>query len=185
MIASLYLVSTNRHELIIGVILFIPAMTTKWMLAPFVSIDGQILAYCIFQVLFLGYVMSTVFRYLMSTKKVDSELIYAAIVLYLMFGLCMSLVYYGILILEPSTFGGDIVVDFSDSSSMTAVLHDLLYFSFVTQTTLGYGDLSPTLNVARTLATFQAIMGQLYIAVTIARLVGIYSATATMEQNKK
>ena len=93
--------------------------------------------------------------------------------------------YYGILILEPSTFGGDIVVDFSDSSSMTAVLHDLLYFSFITQTTLGYGDLSPTLNVARTLATFQVIMGQLYIAFNIARLVGIYSATATMEQNKK
>ena len=159
MIASLYLVSTNRHELIIGVILFIPAMTTKWMLAPFVSIDGQILAYCIFQVLFLGYVMSTVFRYLMSTKKVDSELIYAAIVLYLMFGLCMALVYYGILILEPSTFGGDIVVDFSDSSSMTAVLHDLLYFSFVTQTTLGYGDVLPMSVWAQAASMVEVVIG--------------------------
>jgi len=43
----------------------------------------------------------------------------------------------------------------------------------VTQTSLGYGDLSPTLDSARIIASFQAILGQLYIAVVVARLVGI------------
>ena len=51
-----------------------------------------------------------------------------------------------------------------------------LYFSFVTLTTLGYGDITPTSPAARMLAVVEAIMGQLYIAVLVARLVGAYIA---------
>jgi voltage-gated potassium channel len=47
----------------------------------------------------------------------------------------------------------------------------LLYFSYVTQTTMGYGDLTPATPLARSLATLQAIAGQLYLAVLVARLV--------------
>ncbi len=183
MIASLYLVSADRNELIVGIILFIPAMTTKWMLAP-ASADQQLLAYCVFQTVFLGYVMRTVYRYLMNARRIDSEIIYASVVLYLMFGLTLSLVYYAILVVVPEAFGGKILLDLTDQDSATAVLHELLYFSFVTQTTLGYGDISPTLPVARTIALFQAIMGQLYLAVVIARLVGIHIANVTVEEKK-
>ncbi len=185
MISSLYLVSTNRRELVIGIILFFPAITTKWMLAPVVSIKGQVLANCIFQVVFLAYIMKAVYRHLMTTKEVDAELLYASVILYLMFGVCMAITYYGILIMVPGTFGGDIVIDLSDPIALTAILNEMLYFSFVTQTTLGYGDVLPELDVVRTLATFQAIIGQLYIAVIVARLVGIQIASRTMGQNGK
>ena len=94
-----------------------------------------------------------------------------------MFGICLTLIYYAILILEPSAFGGKIVLDTSDAHSTSKVLQELTYFSLVTQTTLGYGDLSPTLGSARIIAAFQAILGQLYIAVVVARLVGIAIAT--------
>lgn len=184
MIASLYLVSADRNQLIVGIILFVPAMTTKWMLAPGASAEQQLLAYCVFQTIFLGYVMRTVYRYLMSARRIDSEIIYASVVLYLMFGLTLALVYYAILVLAPDAFGGKVVLDFTDQDAATAVLHELLYFSFVTQTTLGYGDISPTLPVARTFAMFQAIMGQLYLAVVIARLVGIHIANVTVDKEK-
>lgn len=183
MLASLYLVSANRNELIVGIILFIPAMTTRWMLAP-AEPENQLLYYCFFQVIFLGYVMSSVYRYLMSARKIDANTIYASVVLYLIFGLAMALVYYAILIITPAAFGGKISPDLSDQDAATAVLQELLYFSFVTQTTLGYGDVSPTLPLARTLALFQAIMGQLYLAVVIARLVGIHIASVTVDENK-
>ena len=52
----------------------------------------------------------------------------------------------------------------------------LLYYSFVTLTTLGYGDVTPVHAVARTLAYLEAVIGQLYIAVLIASLVGRYRA---------
>lgn len=184
MIASLYLVSADRRELMTGIILFIPTMTTQWMLAPGATAEQQLLAYCVFQTVFLGYVMRTVYRYLMNAKRIDSEIIYASVVLYLMFGLAMALVYYATLALAPDAFGGKIILDFADQDAATAVLHELLYFSFVTQTTLGYGDISPGLPIARTIAMFQAIIGQLYLAVVIARLVGIHIANVTVEGKK-
>ena len=53
-------------------------------------------------------------------------------------------------------------------------VENLLYYSFVTLTTLGYGDITPIHPVARTLAYLEAVIGQLYIAVLIASLVGRY-----------
>ena len=50
---------------------------------------------------------------------------------------------------------------------------DFIYFSFVTLTTLGYGDMSPVAPLAKTLAWFEAVVGQLFLAVTIARLVSL------------
>jgi len=60
----------------------------------------------------------------------------------------------------------------NDTSSLFSVF---CYFSFVTMTTLGYGDLSPTSDLSRTLAWLQAVLGQLYIAILIARLVGMHA----------
>ena len=51
----------------------------------------------------------------------------------------------------------------------------MIYYSFVTMTTLGYGDITPKIHVAATLAYVQALIGQLYVAILIARLVSMYS----------
>ena len=53
-------------------------------------------------------------------------------------------------------------------------LHAELYFSFVTLTTLGYGDLLPGNHVSRLLAPTEAMIGQLYLTVLVARLVGLH-----------
>ena len=182
MLASLYLVSTNRRDLVIGIILFVPVTTTKWMAVPFLTVEIQTLAYCIFQVVFLMYVMNKVYIFLLAAKKVDNEIIYASIILYVIFGLCLSLVYYGALIVSPGSLGENLVLDFNDHASLTVVLHDLIYYSFVTQTTLGYGDISPTIGFTKATASTQAMAGQLYVAVIIARLVGIQIAT-TLNEN--
>jgi hypothetical protein len=178
MVSSLYLAARDRMELLIGVIIFVPTLTTKWMLATALSPETQLLSYCALQVIFLGYIMRIVYQRLLSVRTVNREVIYTSIVLYLLFGICLTLIYYAILILEPSAFGGKIVIDTSDAHSTSKVLQELIYFSLVTQTTLGYGDLSPTLGSARIIASFQAILGQLYLAVVVARLVGIAIAGA-------
>jgi hypothetical protein len=51
---------------------------------------------------------------------------------------------------------------------------DLMFFSFVTLTTLGYGDITPVTSAARSLAVIEAVFGVLYNAILIARLVGLY-----------
>ena len=80
--------------------------------------------------------------------------------------------------MEPSAFGGNIVLDASDAHSTSKMLQELIYFSLVTQTTLGYEDLSTTLGAPRIIASFQTILGQLYLAVVVARLVGIATSDA-------
>jgi hypothetical protein len=51
---------------------------------------------------------------------------------------------------------------------------NFLYYSFVTLTTLGYGDITPASSPARSLSTLEAVTGQLYIAILVARLVGLH-----------
>jgi hypothetical protein len=59
------------------------------------------------------------------------------------------------------------------------------YFSFVTLSTVGYGDITPVSKVARMLAALEAMTGLLYVAVLIARLVSLYSAPGSAEQREK
>jgi hypothetical protein len=61
----------------------------------------------------------------------------------------------------------------------------MIYYSFVTMTTLGYGDITPKIQIAATLAYVQALIGQLYVAILIARLVSLYSAHPENAQSDK
>jgi hypothetical protein len=62
----------------------------------------------------------------------------------------------------------------------------VLYFSFVTLCTLGYGDIVPVSPVAQTFSAVEAIIGQLYLAVLVARLVGMHTAhTLARHQNEE
>jgi voltage-gated potassium channel Kch len=74
----------------------------------------------------------------------------------------------------------------ADYVSHYGILNDnLSYFSFVTLTTLGYGDIVPISGPAKTFATLEAIVGQLYIALLVARLVGLHTAQSMMEDGKQ
>jgi hypothetical protein len=177
MLASLYLVSANPRDFVIGILLFIPSLVTKWMLVPLAP-GSQLLLYCVFHTAFLVYVLYAIYRYLLGGAQVNRETILASILLYLLFGFALSLVYLAILLIDPASFAGKISIDAGSADSVAAALRELIYFSFVTQTTLGYGDISPTGDLSRTTAVLQAITGQLYLAIVIARLVGLYISSA-------
>lgn len=104
-------------------------------------------------------------RFAMTATKVDSEHLYAALSAYLLAGIYFGLCYWVLEQMSPSTF--TITGKFSQSSA--------IYFSFVTLATLGYGDITPHADVARSLAIIEGIGGQLFLAVLVARLVSLYS----------
>lgn len=89
--------------------------------------------------------------------------ILGAIVVYLLFGLAWAKAYGLIEYLSPGAFKGALTTSGGFSS--------FTYFSFVTLATLGYGDIVPVHPVARSLAAAEGILGQLYLAILIARLV--------------
>ena len=88
-----------------------------------------------------------------------------AVAVYLMMGVAWAHAYHITEILHPGSFNFPAGELFS--------MGDWSYFSFVTLTTVGYGDVTPVLPIARTLATGEALTGQLYLAVMIARLVAM------------
>jgi Ion channel len=99
-------------------------------------------------------------------RPITAVSIQAAIALYLLFGLGWANAYLLVMQRNPHSFHS--TVDLSSSSST-----EWYYYSYVTLTTLGYGEITPSTRVARALATGEAVTGQLYLAVLIARLIGM------------
>jgi hypothetical protein len=106
-------------------------------------------------------------RFAMRAPAIDAEHIYAALSAYLLGGLLFGVMHWAIAAAWPGSFS-----DAGAVSSAHFPLSTAIYYSFVTLATLGYGDVVPKTEVARGLAVLQAVGGQLYIAVMIARLVG-------------
>ncbi len=109
-------------------------------------------------------------RFAMRGTAVSAEHLYAALSAYLLAGVFFGVLYWTVEQVWPGSLivaGGTVVPGrFSPSNA--------IYFSFVTQATLGYGDVVPASEVARGLAIVQAVAGQLYLAVMVARLVSLY-----------
>lgn len=93
MVSCLYLAAHDRSELVIGAIILVPTLTTKWMLATALSPDAQLLAYSALQIIFLCYIMRIVYQRLLSVRTVNHEVIYVSIALYLLIGICLTLIY--------------------------------------------------------------------------------------------
>jgi FtsH-binding integral membrane protein len=103
-------------------------------------------------------------EFVVKSKSVTSETLYAALSTYLLAGIFFGQIFWSLeLMHEGSLIGPDPVTD--------AVT---LYYSFITLATLGYGDFVPRTDIARGVASFEVISGQLFLAVMIARLIGVF-----------
>ena len=101
-----------------------------------------------------------------SGTPVDGNKLIGALCVYLLLGLIWAVLYSLILHLDPLAFQG------LGFEVVRAVDADLVYFSFVCLTTLGFGDILPVTPLARFFVYLEAIVGQFYIAVIVAILVG-------------
>jgi hypothetical protein len=114
---------------------------------------------------FSGLLMATlVLANVMRGGRVDGERICGALCVYLLAGIAFGGVFAALEALAPGSFSGA-----GDDGIGSAV-----YFSFTTLTSVGYGDVFPAAPAARALAILEAVFGQLYLAVLIARLVSLY-----------
>jgi hypothetical protein len=103
-------------------------------------------------------------RFAMSGESIDAEHVYAALSAYMLAGIFFGLFYWVVQQIAPESFSAG-----PEFTRMTA-----LYFSFVTLATLGYGDIVPRTEIARGLVIVEAVGGQLFLAVLVARLVSGY-----------
>jgi hypothetical protein len=128
--------------------------------------------------IYLGFLLAAVAAQVFREGRVTGHRICGAIVVYLLLGSLWAQLYQVVALTIPHAFrlpeglaGGD-----PDLLQRT-----MTYFSFITLTTTGYGDITPVHPVARTLTMLEALVGQLYPAITLARLVSL----AVVHQNEK
>ena len=114
--------------------------------------------------------VSITMRFVYKEGPVTSQRIQAAVAAYLLIILAFALGYMLISFLIPGAFGFADKAPNIDDPRFEYILH---YFSISTITTLGYGDIIPVHPFARTLATVEALVGQLFPAILLARLVSL------------
>ena len=107
------------------------------------------------------------------SNEVSVNRLVGAISLYLLLGVLWAAAYAALELISAGSFEGGVVTGPNGWGS------DWLYFSFVTMTTLGYGDITPISPLARLLAYLQAVFGMFYIAIFVAGLVGAYVSDRT------
>ena len=145
------------------------------------------IAQLIIQILFLGRVIQVVVKSVFSAKEITSDVLCGAICVYLLTGVLAGLVFVLIEVLAPGSFR---LVDITNPAlrSQDVLLKDpgwLIYFSFVTLTTVGYGDMVPNSSMARSAAVTVAVLGQILLVVQIARLVGMHVAQSTPSRSDR
>lgn len=128
--------------------------------------------------LLLGCVIATL-RYVLLSRQVTTDSICAAVVAYLFIGLAFSSAYYCLVVLNAHSFSIPSDMPVASSAELET---SMIYYSYVTLATLGYGDIAPRLPLSQMLAVIEAIIGQFYIAVVIAWLMSVYAAARTQVQ---
>ncbi len=167
LISSVLTAGDNPRVRLLGLSLMAIAVGSRW---AYFLVGGLILneiAY-LFGTLTLALVSLLLFLALFTTKEVSSRTIWQAISAYLLLGLAWASFYASIEALVPGSFRDSVFPDVAMSFST------MIYFSFVTLATLGYGDILPTTQEARGLIIIEVLMGVLYMAILISRLVGTW-----------
>jgi voltage-gated potassium channel Kch len=132
---------------------------------------GMFLSVTVFQLLLMLSLLRFIFRRAHAATRDrprNLELILAAVSVYLLAGGLFAATFSAIEIVSPGSFAD------SAEPDQPVTWHQLMYFSYVTLATLGYGDLTPLTAWARSLATVETVGGTLFLTTVIARLVGAY-----------
>ena len=170
LLAGVLAVAERKAVLVIAIVLAVPAIVGRWInhFEPYIVSPVIFLTAAL---ILIAFVVANLLRFVFRAPSVDMEVLCASISAYLMLGLMWAVAYW---LVDQLTPGG--AFSFNTNAgprSMNGFTG--FYFSFITLSTVGYGDITPVSRAARWLAAMEAMTGLLYVAVLIARLVALYS----------
>ena len=170
LISAVFAVASRRSTLIIALLLAIPALVGRWinyfrpeLVPPAVFLTAGIGL--------IAFVVANLLRFVLRAPSVNADVLCASISAYLMLGLMWTMAYW---LVDQLTPGGAFSFN-TNAGKQSMNGFNAFYFSFITLSTVGYGDITPVSKVARMLAATEAMTGLLYVAVLISRLVSLYS----------
>lgn len=174
LVSGVLAVGKSRRTLVLASIFVTPALVARWSyhLRPdVVSVEYFLVS----ALLFLIFLILRFIAFILRAPRVNSEVLCAGLSTYLMLGLLWSFAYRLVAEIDPHAFA----ITVSAIPNEPIVGFKAIYFSLITLSTVGYGDIVPVSNIARMLSAMEAIIGTLYITVFIARLVALYTSQAS------
>ncbi len=170
LLSAVLAVADRKGVFGIALMLAIPAIVGRWIShfrpdlvpPPVFLVAGLAL---------IAFVVANLLLFVLRAPSVNTEVLCASISAYLMLGLLWTVAYWLVAQVTPNAFA----FNTATAAKETMVGFNAFYFSFITLSTVGYGDITPVSRIARWLAATEAMTGLLYVTVLIARLVSLYS----------
>jgi len=187
LVAGLYAGSGRRWVLLTGAALLIPAVVTS-VLPTAGESDSQVLRVYFVRyattAAFLLFASGSVFRTVLRERRVSADTILGGVCIYLLIGIAFVNLFVLVEVAAPGSIQvyGRPLIEVAGDAGHTDELTLMLYFSFTTLTTLGYGDIHPVQPLAQLAATAEAVLGQLYVAIFVARLVALHLAQTALHR---
>ncbi len=176
LVSAIYTVSQQKSRLIFGLLLALPTFVSMW-LAQIYKTTWLALSGNLFGMFFFGFIIITVLILIFNRNEITRDLIAGAAAVYLLMAVVWTYAYQFIELIQPGSF------TFAQSQSSGSQV-PFLYYSFVTLTTLGYGDVTPLSTAAKSCAVLEAVIGQLYLVITVAWLVGVHISQSMDKKSK-
>lgn len=164
-ILGIYALSGKTKTIYIALFLALPMFLSIWSSYLLKDVNLFVIGES-FGAIFIGFVIALLVQFIFTQEMITKEVIYAAVVVYLLMAIMWSFLYFILDYFYPNSF--------SFPESQFRNLYPYIYFSFVTITTLGYGDVSPLTPKASSLVILEAVTGQIYLVVIVAWLVGMH-----------
>ena len=182
LLASVYAVSQKGHVVRTGLVLAILTFIFEWSAFKFQFWWLEFATVVLF-FLFSAYITGMIVIHVVRQRRVTTDEIFAAISAYLMIGMTGALLFVLIDLVVPGslTISSSLVTGGPEVIFQRDEFGIYLYYSFVTLTTLGYGDINPVSTLARVFSYLIAVTGQIYLTVLIAWLVGLYISQSRKE----
>jgi len=175
MLLSALYVFPRRRTFVAACGLAVPALVGRWLLIRFSANIHFLVFVMLCSVAFLVLTAAAILREVLAMNRVTNDTISGAVCGYLLMGIVFAFLYGIITLLYPGSFivAGKTIQPEPSRFDYHPEIINLIYYSFVTLATVGYGDITPASAPARALAMIEAGAGQFYVAILIARLVSI------------
>jgi len=175
LISGMYTIAEKKFTLHLALILVILTLASRWL--GYVYEQNELLLGLGYFFAMAFFVVTTVLIlvHIAREREVTANTIYAALSAYLLMALSWAFAFSLLELIQPGSF------NFPDKSAVGHhfILARLIYYSHVTITTVGYGDITPKSFPARNFSNVEAIMGQIYMTVLVARLVSLQISNGT------
>ncbi|MBL0715133.1 MAG: hypothetical protein JJV98_15705 [Desulfosarcina sp.] len=167
-LVAAWAVSPARRSRWVALLLALASAGLFWMGAVGVYPKASVFARIVLFV-YYGYIIVMILRHIVAAREIDLNVLCGAAAVFILIGVAWAISYWAISDMDPKAFTPP------DRSVIPVVkFHHYLYFSLVTLTSLGYGDITPASHFAQMWTTLEAVCGTFYLAILVARLVSLY-----------